>query len=108
MNRVYNLSTRTARGLRQLQNWMAHLSFFLSCFEYIAWFFANDVMEHFVFPGKFTIGESRAASVQMTQNGKHKKLLEILAGEDFPSKLLWRTPTKIHRERKRRRQQETS
>ena len=28
--RVYNPSTRTARGLRQLQNWMPHLSFFLS------------------------------------------------------------------------------
>ena len=62
-------------------------------------------MEHFVFPGKFTIGESRATSVQMTQNSKRKTLHGILAGEDFPSKLLWRTPTKIHRERKRRRQQ---
>ena len=81
------------------------LSFFLSFFEYIAWFSANDVMGHFVFPGKFTIGESRATSVQMTQNSKPKTLHGILAGEDFPSKLLWRTPTKIHRERKRRRQQ---
>ena len=85
---------------------MPHLSFF----EYIAWCFANDVMEHFVFPGKFTIGESAATSVQMTQSSKHKTLLEILASEDFPWKLriLWRTPTKIHRERKRRRQQETA
>ena len=37
--------------------------------------------------------------MQMTQNSKHNKWLEILAGEDFPPKLLWRTPTKIHRER---------
>ena len=37
--------------------------------------------------------------MQMTQNSKHNKWLEILAGEDFPPKLLWRTPTRIHRER---------
>ena len=56
---------------------MPHLSFFLSFFDYIAWFFVNDVMEHFVFPGKFMIGdESRATSVQMTQNSKRKTLLE--------------------------------
>ena len=42
---------------------------------------------------------------KLTQKSKHNKWLEILAGEDFPLKLLWRTPTKIHRERKRRRQQ---
>ena len=38
--------------------------------------------------------------MQMTQNSKHNKWLEILAGEDFPPKLLWRTPTKIHRSKK--------
>ena len=57
----------------------------------------------------FTIGEScdqEQFAMQMTQNSKHNKWLEILAGEDFPPKLLWRTPTKIHRERRRRRQQE--
>ena len=37
--------------------------------------------------------------MEMTQNSKHNKWLEILAGEDFPPKLLWRTPTKNHRER---------
>ena len=35
-----------------------------------------------------------------------QQVVEILAGEDFPPKLLWRTPTKIHREQTRRRQQE--
>ena len=52
----------------------------------------------------FTIGESRAVSMQMTQDSKLKKWLEILAGEDFPPKLLWRTSTKIHRERRTGRQ----
>ena len=42
--------------------------------------------------------------VQMTQDNKHNKWYEIL---DFQPKLLQRTPTKIHRERRRRRQQET-
>ena len=37
-------------------------------------------------------------SIQMTQNNKHNKWLEIL---DFQPKLLWRTPTKIHREQKK-------
>ena len=41
--------------------------------------------------------------IQMTQDNKHNKWLEIL---DFQPKHLWRTPTKIHRERRRRRQQE--
>ena len=35
----------------------------------------------------------------MTRKSKHNKWLEILAGEDFPPELLWRTSTKIHRER---------
>ena len=43
--------------------------------------------------------------IQMTQENKDNKLLEIL---DFQSKLLWRTPTKIHRERRRPRQQEAA
>ena len=43
--------------------------------------------------------------IQMTQNNKHYKWLEIL---DFQPKLLCRTPTKIHRERRRRRQQEAA
>ena len=34
--------------------------------------------------------------------------LKMLAGKDVPPKLLWRTPTKIHPERKRRRQQEAA
>ena len=36
---------------------------------------------------------------RLTQKSKHNKWLEILTGEDFPLKLLWRTPTKIHRRR---------
>ena len=36
---------------------------------------------------------------KLTQKSKHNKWLEILAGEDFPLKLLWRTPAKIHRKR---------
>ena len=32
--------------------------------------------------------------MQMTQNCKHSKWLQILAEEDFPLKLLWRTPIK--------------
>ena len=40
----------------------------------------------------FTTGESRA---QMTQNNKHNKWLQFLAGENFSPKLLWRTPTFI-------------
>ena len=43
--------------------------------------------------------------VQMTQDNKHNKWYEIL---DFQPKLLQRTPTKIHRERRRRRHQETT
>ena len=54
---------------------------------------------------KFTIGESRAIPIQMTQNNKHNKWLEIL---HFQPRLLWRTPTKIHHERRRRRQQEAA
>ena len=46
--------------------------------------------------------------MQMTQNSKHNNWLEMLAGKDFPPKLLWRTPTKIHRERRRRRQQKAA
>ena len=42
--------------------------------------------------------------IQMTQNCKHSKCLQILAEEDFPLKLLWRTPIKIHRRADRRRQ----
>ena len=54
---------------------------------------------------KFTIGESRAIPIQMTQNDKHNKWLEIL---HFQPRLLWRTPTKIHHERRRRWQQEAA
>jgi len=43
--------------------------------------------------------------IQMTQNNKHHKWLEIL---HFQPGLLWRTPTKIHHERRRRRQQEAA
>ena len=110
---------------------MRHKSFH----EYIFLVSANDVMEHFAFPGNidfaaddqgascifherllcllivcetmFIIGESRTISHpngQMTQNCKHSKCLQILAEEDFPLKLLWRTPIKIHRRVDQRRQ----
>ena len=42
--------------------------------------------------------------IQMTPNCKHSKCQQILAEEDFPLKLLWRTPIKIHRRADRRRQ----
>ena len=42
--------------------------------------------------------------VQMTQNCKHSKCLQILAEKDFPLKLLERTPVKIYRRADRRRQ----
>ena len=45
----------------------------------------------------------KQSPIQMTQNNKHNKWPEILV---FQPKLLRRTPTKIHRERRRRRQQE--
>ena len=37
--------------------------------------------------------------MQIDTESRHNKWLEILAGEDFLLKLLWRTPTKIHRKR---------
>ena len=46
--------------------------------------------------------------VQMTQNSNHNKWLEILAGDDFPPKLLGGTPPKIHREGRKWWQQETA
>ena len=42
--------------------------------------------------------------IQMTQNCKHSKCLQILAEKDFPLKLLGRTPIKIYRRADRRRQ----
>ena len=45
--------------------------------------------------------------IQMTQNCKHSKCLQILAEEDFPLKLLARTPIKIHRRADRTRQPRT-
>ena len=42
--------------------------------------------------------------IQMTQNCKHSKYLQILAEKDFPLKLLGRTPIKIYRRADRRRQ----
>ena len=86
-------------------------------------------MEHFAFPGTidFAADDQRIfmyyscvyssmkqclqsvnheqSSIQMTQNNKHNKWLQIL---DFQPKLLWRTPTKIHRERRGRRQQKAA
>ena len=56
----------------------------------------------FIYKTTFTIGELRVIS-QMTQNNKYNKWLEIL---DFQPKLLWGTPTKIHREQRRRQQHE--
>ena len=40
--------------------------------------------------------------IQMTQNWKHSKCLQILAEKDFPLKLLGRTPIKIYRRADRR------
>ena len=40
--------------------------------------------------------------IQMTQTCKHSACLQILAGEDFPLKLLWRTPIKVHQRLDRR------
>ena len=42
--------------------------------------------------------------IQITQNCKHSKCLQILAEKDFPLKLLGRTPIKIYRRADRRRQ----
>ena len=42
--------------------------------------------------------------IQMTQNCKHSKCLQILAEKDFPLKLLERTQIKIYRRADRRRQ----
>ena len=57
-------------------------------------------MEHFAFPGNidFAADDQGAFSciiheqfaIQMTQNCKHSKWLQILAEEDFSLKLLWR------------------
>jgi len=55
------------------------------------------LVKHEQFPMQMTCTEQQAQQV-----------VEILADEDFPPKLLWRKPTKIHRERTRRRQQETA
>ena len=94
---------------------------------------ANDVMEHFAFPGNIDFAADDQGAfhvilipgccvysssvkqclpsvnheqfpIQITQNCKHSKCLQILAEEDFPLKLLWRTPIKIHRRADRRRQ----
>ena len=46
--------------------------------------------------------------MQMTQNNMHNNWLEILAGKNFPPKIVWRKPVKIHLERTRRRQQEAA
>ena len=43
--------------------------------------------------------------IHMTQSSKHNKWLEIF---NFQPKLLWRMPTKIHREREKRQQQEAA
>ena len=59
----------------------------------------------FIYETMFTIGESRAIPIHMTQSSKHNKWLEIF---NFQPKLLWRMPTKIHRERGRRQQQEAA
>ena len=78
------------------------------------WRHVAHVMEHFAFPGNidFAADEqdiamyySWKAHVFITQNNKHNKWLEIL---DFQLKLPWRTPTKIHLERRRRRQQDAA
>ena len=93
---------------------------------------ANDVISHFAFPGNidFAADDQRSPVlfmkgwcvyssmkqclqsvnheqflIQMTQDHKHNKWLEIL---DFQLKLLWRTPTKIRGQRRRRPQQEAA
>ena len=94
---------------------------------------ANDVMEHFAYPGSidfaaddqgafsciiherllylfivcesmFTIGEWRTISHANDTELQAQQWLQILAEEDSPLKLLWRTPIKIHRRAHRRRQ----
>ena len=94
---------------------------------------ANDVMEHFAFPGNIDFAADDQGAfhvllipgccvysssvkqclpsvnheqfpIQMTQNCKHSKCLQILAEKDFPLKLLGRTPIKIYRRADRRRQ----
>ena len=98
--------TWTARGLSQMQNSMRHKSLHECLVS------ANDVMwryvmEHFASPGNidFAAEDLMCSSMkqclqsvnheqfpmQMTQNNKNNKWLEIL---DFQPKLLWRTPTK--------------
>ena len=101
--------------------------------EYIFLVSAKDVMEHFAFPGNIDFAADDQGAfhvlfmkgccvysssvkqclpsvnhgqfpIQITQNCKHSKCLQILAEEDFPLKLLWRTPIKIHRRADRRRQ----
>ena len=91
-------SACAARGLSQLQNWMLHLSYYEHMLGVHQWIVKKCLrsVNHKQFP------------MQMTQNSKRNKWLEILAGEDFPPKLLWRTPTKIHLERRKRWQQETA
>ena len=56
----------------------------------------------------FTIGETRPISHASDQEQQAQHWLKIHVGEDFPTKFLWRTPTKIHREWRRGRQQETA
>ena len=127
-------STWTARGLSRLQNSMRHKS----PYEYIlgvrqwlhvalrhrafcvsrqhrlcSWWLAHF---HVLFmKGSCVVYSSMKQCLQsvnheqfpihMTQNSKHNKWLEIF---NFQPKLPWRMPTKIHRERGRRRQQEAA
>ena len=102
--------TWTARGLRQKQNsrqlgnidFAADVKGTFSCIIHarLRCVYSSSIKQclrsvnHEQFP------------MQMTQNNKHNKWLEMLASRDFPPKLLRRTPTKIHREGRRRRQQE--
>ena len=52
----------------------------------------------------FTIGEWRTISHANDTELQAQQWLQILAEEDCPLKLLWRTPIKIHRRAHRRRQ----
>ena len=80
---------------RHCRWWPAHFHvlFMKGWYVYSSWKQCLQSVNHDQFP------------IKMTQDNMHNNWLEIL---DFLPKLLWRTPTKIHRERRRRRQEEAA
>ena len=126
--------TWTARGLSRMQNSMRHKSLFEYILGVRQWlhvalrhraFFVSRQhrlciwwLAHFhvlFMKGSCVVYSSikqclqsvnhEQFSIHMTQNSKHNKWLEIF---NFQPKHLWGMPTKIHRERGRRRQQEAA